>query len=282
MNVLIDELAKSFLHKDSLEQCTVPELQQITAGYPFFAAAQLLLTKKLTEGNQILYKKELQKTSLFFQHPLWLQNLLEDNDISEIVIEKKSSEEFTVPEIKDDISSEAPELSNIQPAITDKSINDAALFSEIEESVIALKIPALKIEHPDSYRDDPAKAELTFEPYYTVDYFASQGIKIKEEEIPKDKFGLQLKSFTEWLKTMKRLPVEAIASMPESTANKKVEQLAEHSLENREVITEAMAEVWEKQGNTAKALEVYSKLSLFDPSKSSYFATKIEALMKIK
>jgi hypothetical protein len=139
-----------------------------------------------------------------------------------------------------------------------------------------MKIPAIKIEPLD-----PSKTQLTFEPYHTVDYFASQGIKIKEEEIPKDKFGLQLKSFTEWLKTMKRLPVEAIASIPESSAEKKVEQLAEHSIQTREVITEAMAEVWEKQGNNAKASEIYSKLSLLDPSKSAYFAAKIEALKKI-
>ena len=57
-------------------------------------------------------------------------------------------------------------------------------------------------------------------------------------------------------------------------------QLAEHSLEDREVITEAMAEVWEKQGNASKAMEIYSKLSLLDPSKSVYFAAKIEDLKK--
>jgi hypothetical protein len=46
-------------------------------------------------------------------------------------------------------------------------------------------------------------------------------------------------------------------------------------------VTEAMAEVWEKQGNTIKALELYEKLSLLDPSKSSYFAAKIEHLKQL-
>ena len=44
---------------------------------------------------------------------------------------------------------------------------------------------------------------LSFGAYYTIDYFASQGIKVSQEENPKDKFGKQLKSFTDWLKTMK-------------------------------------------------------------------------------
>ncbi len=90
---------------------------------------------------------------------------------------------------------------------------------------------------------------------------------------------MQLKSFTEWLKTMKRVPVIEIAS-PDSGGEQKVEQMAEFSLAERHVITEAMAEVWEKQGNRAKAKEIYRKLSLLDPAKSSYFAAKIEELRK--
>jgi len=89
-----------------------------------------------------------------------------------------------------------------------------------------------------------------------------------------------LKSFTEWLKTMKRLP--AIEAVPVSVthAEQKVEELAAHSITDREVVTEAMAEVWEKQGNIPKAIEIYQKLSLLEPAKSAYFAARIEELKK--
>jgi ABC-type cobalamin transport system ATPase subunit len=59
---------------------------------------------------------------------------------------------------------------------------------------------------------------------------------------------------------------------------KKVEQLAGNSLQQNEVITLAMAEIWVKQGNMAKAREVFSKLSLLEPSKSTYFANRINEL----
>ena len=59
-----------------------------------------------------------------------------------------------------------------------------------------------------------------------------------------------------------------------------MEQLAGQSITDREVLTEAMAEVWEKQGNTLKATEIYRKLSLLEPAKSAYFAAKIEGLKK--
>jgi hypothetical protein len=39
-----------------------------------------------------------------------------------------------------------------------------------------------------------------------------------------------------------------------------------------------MAEVWERQGNREKAMEVYNKLSLLNPSKRAYFAAKIDSL----
>jgi len=139
-----------------------------------------------------------------------------------------------------------------------------------------VRFPSLKIEPLD-----PGKMELSFEPYHTVDYFASQGIRFREEEKPKDRLGHQLKSFTEWLKTLKKLPASEIPVTTNQQDEKKIEQMAQHSITDREVVTEAMAEVWEKQGNAVKAVELYKKLSLLDPSKSSYFAAKIEHLKQL-
>lgn len=123
-----------------------------------------------------------------------------------------------------------------------------------------------------------AEAVLSFEPYYTVDYFAAQGIKPTADELSKDKLGRQLRSFTDWLKIMKRLPASEISKAPESTAEKTVESMASHSVADSDVITEAMAEVWTKQGHPEKAIETYNKLSLLIPSKKAYFAAKIENL----
>ena len=102
-----------------------------------------------------------------------------------------------------------------------------------------------------------------------------------QEEIPKDKFGKQLKSFTEWLKTMKRLPPTQITgSAGDAGSENKVQHLADDSIHESNVWTEAMAEVWIKQGNTQKAIETYNKLVLLNPSKKTYFATKIENLKR--
>ncbi|TVR41676.1 MAG: hypothetical protein EA394_05205 [Bacteroidia bacterium] len=44
--------------------------------------------------------------------------------------------------------------------------------------------------------------------------------------------------------------------------------------------SETLAEVFLKQGKTARAISIYQKLSLMFPEKSSYFAKKIESIQK--
>ena len=281
MNAQINQLVKSLLKKETLEQCSLRELEQFADRHPYFGAAQLLLTKKLQIENPDRYDEQLQKTFLFFHNPLWVEHLLNETGHAEIISPAKKEEVKSAPIVVEQaeiavvtcVDKKEPEP--IQ-TITDKIPEPIADASEqkVEEEPI-FNIPTLKME-----AIDPATAELVFEPFHTVDYFASQGIRFKEEEQPKDKFGLQLKSFTDWLKTMKRLPVSEITSAVVESSEKKVEQLAEHSLTDRDVVTEAMAAVWEKQGNAAKAIEVYTKLSLLDPSKRLYFAAKIDNLKK--
>ncbi len=119
---------------------------------------------------------------------------------------------------------------------------------------------------------------LVFEPYYTIDYFASQGVKPPSLENTADRFGQQLKSFTDWLKVMKRLPLAEVTRQIPVEKEKQVAELAHHSLDEKQVWTEAMAEVWIKQGERQKAIRIYEKLSLLDPAKSAYFAAKIDTL----
>lgn len=152
------------------------------------------------------------------------------------------------------------------------------------------------IDSPAPVKEEPALQEVTalkpadntaaedvllFEPYHTIDYFASQGIKLSHDPRPDDRLGNQLKSFTGWLKTLRRLP-EAVAEetidQESSERHTFIEKIAAHSLEEKEVVTEAMAEVLLLQGKKEKALAVYEKLSLLDPTKRAYFAARIKEL----
>ncbi|MGN6341709.1 MAG: hypothetical protein ACTHML_12135 [Ginsengibacter sp.] len=121
---------------------------------------------------------------------------------------------------------------------------------------------------------------VSFEPLHTVDYFASQGIKLSEEALSNDQLGKQVKSFTAWLKSMKKLHPGHLPEQNE-VIEKLIQTSSEASNQSVNVLTEAMAEVLVKQGKSEKAIEMYQKLSLLNPSKSAYFAAKIESIKSI-
>lgn len=150
------------------------------------------------------------------------------------------------------------------------------LPNEIQETETALPAKEGDIKSSPETIDD----SIAFEPLHTVDYFASQGIKISEEALGNDQLGKQVKSFTAWLKSMKKLHP---GQMPEQ--NEVIEKIIQSSSEasNNEanILTEAMAEVLVMQDKKEKAIEMYEKLSLINPSKSAYFAAKIESLKTI-
>lgn len=132
-----------------------------------------------------------------------------------------------------------------------------------------------------NFTRDTATTEdiITFEPLHRSDYFASVGIKLSEEIKPGDKLGRQLKSFTDWLKTMKKIHEEQLPQQNEQ-ADIVIQKMAEKSNTEAEVLTEAMAEVLLQQGKVSKAIEVYKKLSLLNPAKSTYFTDKIDQIKR--
>jgi len=236
----LTSLTESVLHK-SFEASGVEELQQVSEDYPYFAPAHFLLLKKLDPASDA-YRRQYQKAILYFHDPLSFDFFLNREKLEVDLTGMADTEDEQIAE----------------------EITEAPL--QTEPAIPTLVIPEEKA------------SDLTFEPLHTVDYFASQGIKLSQEDASGDKFGKQLKSFTDWLKTMKRLPATEAVKTIDTTAEKGVEKLADHSVQEAEIVTESMAEVWLKQGNRQKATEVYQKLSLLNPSKRAYFAAKIQNL----
>lgn len=211
--------------------------------------------------------------------------------IATALLGKPSIEECTLTEIKK-LCADYPWLSTARLLLVHKlkAVQDPSWTTAYEQAQLFFPAtnwlnlllesdtqkPVSPITPPGA--KNPPQETLAFEPFHTIDYFASQGIQYIPEELPTDKFGQQLKSFTEWIKAMKKLPLSEMGKSIDPTEEKKVEQLAGNSLQQNEVLTEAMAAIWIKQGNIAKAKEIYSKLSLLEPSKSAYFASRIDEL----
>lgn len=306
MHVVSENIVAHLFRQPALEKVPFEQVQSMAEKHPSFAVAQFLLLKKMRDEQHPGFTEQLQKTVLYFNNPLWLRFLLNTKNAVYIPLKTPvnlSAEipspgrlEKAAPVVSDqaiaapvhpDVENEAL-VQNDPAVITSEEVtNENAVVPVVEDlpaspltdelKKLAAEIKAAKETLP--VMDEKTDALTAFEPYHTIDYFASQGIKLEKiDQNPQDKLGRQLKSFTEWIKTMKRLPQRDLQKKLEQNDDSKVIADAAVSLLEKEVVTEAMAEVYEKQGMREKAESIYIKLSLLNPDKSHYFAAKIEAL----
>lgn len=313
MNSFINTLSDTILSKN-FESLDLEALETLSKAHPYASAVQLLYTRKLKQAGAAGYAEQLQKTLLYYSNPLFIKHLIETEErVPGLVTDENAAGAITPPaEELDAIGTTDPVVAtqaemvavpvvpakpeaittaeNAEPVkeypqpVVEEVNTDNEIQSETGEDAEAGQpeeedsfppLPEFKFEPID-----PAKAELSFTPYHTIDYFAAQGIKLGDEQNPADRFGTQLKSFTAWLKQMKRLPGATAKTNISLTEEKSIEKMAEQSLQGENADTEAMAQVWAKQGNSKKAIEIYKKLSLQIPAKSAYFAAKIDHLKK--
>jgi hypothetical protein len=269
MSKRIHALAQHFFGKDRLEDCDLSEIRDLVERHPYFSAAQFLLLEKLRSEGNGAYEAQAQRAILYYHDPVSFQLFLDPEKFYTEVPEKPASVEPVSHEFEEEKIAETGALPPPPVEVTYEEQSKEEIEDPAETPLPPVKLPDLNA---------PASSDMAFEPFHTVDYFASQGIKLSQEDFTKDKLGKQLKSFTEWLKDMKRIKAaDSLASVDPKTENK-VQHLAEDSINQSDVYTESMAEVWIKQGNKSKAIEVYNKLSLLNPSKKAYFATQIENL----
>ena len=159
---------------------------------------------------------------------------------------------------------DAAEQRPVEPEVPLQELSPAGELAELPSS-----------HTPTAVTD--GKQSMVFEPLHTVDYFASQGIRINDDLVTTDKLSNQLKSFTAWLRTMKK--IHATKLPDQGFVNEHLIQSAANASNiNTEVLTEAMAEVLIKQDKKDKAIEMFTKLSLINPAKSAYFAARIESI----
>ena len=289
-----DVLTRQLFQKNIVD-CSVEELENLADENPYFAPAQYALLNKLKEKDYDKYQAQFQKAILYYHDPLSFDQFINEENYS-FDFANIHEPEIALPiEVEKEIQENLETVNTEEPEpVFDLQANEEVLVEAPLENEIIIEEAIKEINNGNSEKDTIKEEQLAtpviatetsqpatglvFEPYYTVDYFASQGIKLSQEEAPKDKFGKQLKSFTEWLKTMKKLPVSDRVKPLDIRSEQNVENLAAHSLDSEEVYTETMAEVWSQQGNNEKAIEIYNKLSLINPSKRAYFAAKIDSL----
>src|SRR5947209_18489386 len=140
MSGKIHTLARELFNKDSVEECSLEEVQDLAKRYPYFVPAQFLLLEKLKSSGSSEYETQLQKAVLYYHDPLEFEYFISsDRFYTEFNFEEIVVEEPVAVEAGE--GSEMPSPFEAAPVIPE--------ISTTFESNI----------------DIPA-----FEPYHTVDY----------------------------------------------------------------------------------------------------------------
>jgi hypothetical protein len=263
------QLYNTIFNKAESDWDTNSFLKNTIEDYPYFGLAHYFNLKN-TLSTKDNYSDVAAKAVLFFDSPFLLQAQLHS----------KTGKIVTTNE--ENLAGNNNNETNEKNIVAEEPLIEAASFStndskEIENekvNVVSLAENALTKENKKVEGE-----ELLFEPLFASDYFASQGIKLSEAILADDRLGKQLKSFTSWLRTMKKVHPDKLP-MVNAIVEAKVQNEAAKSNIEEEVITEAMAEAFTSQGKEIRAIEVYEKLSLLNPTKSAYFAAKIDQLKK--
>lgn len=271
-----------YFREPALDQVGISALEQAARKYPYCAALQYLLLKKMHEEKDPGVERQADKTVLFFPNYHRLFAMVEapatarPEPVPAVSVPEPETVTVDIPAVmpeEEQIIAEPEEASPPEPAAVETLAAAPELRTDLLLKESPIRIPTLKDIQPQT--DDLP----IFEPYHTIDYFASQGIKLSQEWPSSDKFGRQLKSFTEWVRSMKKLPqAELEREIGDKIQGEKIVAMAAGSVQAREVLTETMAEVLVKQGQVSSAIAIYQKLSLAHPDKSAYFAARIEQL----
>ncbi len=249
----------------TIENGDSTDFEKLLDEYPYFGVAhffQLQESKRRGDSDPSLDAR----AALNFNNSFLLDYQL--NWSSQMTEKARGEQAMPVQVVQ--LSSPAAEDSQVESAESNDNVSKA----EDTEATIRMGIKETPGGNAEPEVSSKMEEETLFEPLHTTDYFASQGIKMSEEVQPTDKLGIQLRSFTQWLKTMKKVHESKLPEGSEQL-DASVNRLAEKSNLEPEVVTEAMADAFLLQGKMQKAKDIYQKLSLLNPSKNAYFAAKL-------
>ena len=229
---------------------TLPELKALVEKYPFFQVVRLLYISNLYKLHSQDFGAELRKASSFVPDRSALFTLTEGIN-------------YTLPTHGNDISIETEDEGTRTISLIDRFLNEGGI--EIDEDY-------------GPSREQPSLIDLTKDYASYLMKQEDQTSEISEEEhgeAPKLKGADLIDNFIEETKGKQRVDIPNIDDNEFSSP--------EFSVEEEEVYTESMVNIYIKQGRYQQALEILRKISLNNPKKSSNFAAQIyllEVLLK--
>jgi hypothetical protein len=280
------------------------EVYELVDIFPYFQSAHLLLLKGLQYNTDVRFENQLRNSAIH----------IADREVLYYHLVKRSSPEVeSEPGIKDDASEGIQDYNNMQTVI-ETAKNSEYLINEIEKNSGETKEPEQNGQTPqvpihsilistESDNEESAGVMLLVDdeasPSEDQIFYMDPGFSVPENSgllelepddgkiywpdesgISQERFGFEGDNSKKQIQS--ELIDKFIIANPRiepvrGKTNLQTEDISKPFIEEEGCfVTETLAKIYVNQGYYSKAIDIYEKLSLKFPEKSSYFATQIE------
>ncbi len=244
------DLKEYISDRSRLSDSTLQELKELVNKYPFFQVARLLYIANLYQQHSPEFGKELRKASVFVPDRSAL-----------FAITESANYELPVSPSQSALSIETENDGNRTISLINSFLSDKTLSNSNESERSMPTIADLTTDYASflvQQSDDDPVQKIESEP------------AVKKKGAPRLKGGDLIDSFIEATKGKQRFDI------PDNDTEEFVSP--EISVEDEEIYTESMVNIYIKQGRYQQALEILRKICLNNPKKSTNFAAQIKLL----
>lgn len=283
-----------------IDRQMIGELNDLVNIFPYFQSAHMLLLKALKDSSDVRFENQLRNSAIHVADREVLYYFLRSEAVSEPDIreipEEKTAPVFPVADSQQTVIESGKNSEELINEI-EKSQNEKSAEEELsaDENRFARSI-LISTEADDDESDHaifvitdeslPAEEKIFFmDPGFSIpdrldllelDAEDSGTIKPEDDSEPRSVKKLQADLIDKFIDANPRIePSKEKSDYP-------VEDISKPFIEERgSFVTETLAKIYTIQGYYSKAIDIYEKLCLKYPEKSSYFATQVEKIKEL-
>lgn len=275
-----------FLHSpERLDAQSLLLLTDLVKEYPYFQTAQVLLAKNLHNEKNFRYNAQLKIAAAYSADRKRLYELINGVQVAappvgvekaktivpefaeEIKVEKIEKEipVKEIPEITETVEKEIPQTVEGKKIVESEKITEKKILPETQQTENAGTVKEPREIKPDETH--------TFIEWLKITSIHS--VKISEIQRGKKKTSKKDELIDKFIREEPKI------SKPKKAEFFSPINMAKQSLvEPEDMVSETLAQIYEKQGFFVKAIKAYEKLSLKYPEKKAFFAARIENLIQ--